>query len=414
MVRCHRTPVVPTSTAARNRMCLARPSQHPAAPVTRLAAPLPWSSAHPPLVPLAAPQWTSALPWPQTQGSSRPSSAAPTRSRCSRLRPRCACPAPARLPPAVSSPACPQPRRWRAGAAARHAAVPRAACAGAALCPLSRRSRAWWMAAMQTCHRVCRTSSSYSRSATPPLPPPATRRQVRELAGRARANRLKPEEFQGGSFSISNLGMYGVDRFYAIINPPQVRAAPRRAPRPCCRAWCARPARCANCPAPHVAWRSRGEAQARTMLLACACTESPAPRARSLAGMHHGGGRRAPGGGHAGRPAGQQEPNDGHAVWCAIGSAVRLPAPPCLRCRLARSSWVFAAGRQPKRRGPSPAHLQQQPAVRVRHRRAPSSLARAPRSPISAADNRVYDGEVASQFLAAFSRHIANPYRLFQ
>lgn len=31
-----------------------------------------------------------------------------------------------------------------------------------------------------------------------------------------------------------------------------------------------------------------------------------------------------------------------------------------------------------------------------------------------AADNRVYDGEVASQFLAAFSRHIANPYRLFQ
>jgi pyruvate dehydrogenase E2 component (dihydrolipoamide acetyltransferase) len=48
---------------------------------------------------------------------------------------------------------------------------------------------------------------------------------VRELAGRARANKLKPEEFQGGSFSISNLGMYGVDKFYAIINPPQVRLA---------------------------------------------------------------------------------------------------------------------------------------------------------------------------------------------
>jgi pyruvate dehydrogenase E2 component (dihydrolipoamide acetyltransferase) len=48
--------------------------------------------------------------------------------------------------------------------------------------------------------------------------------QVRELAGRARANRLKPDEFQGGSFSISNLGMFGVDKFFAIINPPQARA----------------------------------------------------------------------------------------------------------------------------------------------------------------------------------------------
>ena len=47
--------------------------------------------------------------------------------------------------------------------------------------------------------------------------------EVRELAGRARANKLKPDEFQGGSFSISNLGMYGVDYFSAIINPPQVQ-----------------------------------------------------------------------------------------------------------------------------------------------------------------------------------------------
>lgn len=45
--------------------------------------------------------------------------------------------------------------------------------------------------------------------------------EVKDLAGRARANKLKPNEFQGGSFSISNLGMYGVDRFSAIINPPQ-------------------------------------------------------------------------------------------------------------------------------------------------------------------------------------------------
>ncbi len=45
--------------------------------------------------------------------------------------------------------------------------------------------------------------------------------EVRELAGRARAGRLRPEEFQGGSFSISNLGMFGVDAFQAIVNPPQ-------------------------------------------------------------------------------------------------------------------------------------------------------------------------------------------------
>jgi hypothetical protein len=51
------------------------------------------------------------------------------------------------------------------------------------------------------------------------------RPQVRELAARARANKLKPEEFMGGSFSISNLGMFGTDRFAAIINPPQARPA---------------------------------------------------------------------------------------------------------------------------------------------------------------------------------------------
>lgn len=45
--------------------------------------------------------------------------------------------------------------------------------------------------------------------------------EVKELAGRARSNKLKPNEFQGGSFSVTNLGMYGVDRFSAIINPPQ-------------------------------------------------------------------------------------------------------------------------------------------------------------------------------------------------
>lgn len=45
--------------------------------------------------------------------------------------------------------------------------------------------------------------------------------EMKDLAARARANKLAPEEFQGGGFSISNLGMYGIKTFSAIINPPQ-------------------------------------------------------------------------------------------------------------------------------------------------------------------------------------------------
>ena len=45
--------------------------------------------------------------------------------------------------------------------------------------------------------------------------------RVAELAERARAGKLRQEELEGGSFSISNLGMYGVDEFSAILNPPQ-------------------------------------------------------------------------------------------------------------------------------------------------------------------------------------------------
>jgi pyruvate dehydrogenase E2 component (dihydrolipoamide acetyltransferase) len=45
--------------------------------------------------------------------------------------------------------------------------------------------------------------------------------EMKDLAARARAGKLKPEEFQGGSFSISNMGMMGVKEFAAIINPPQ-------------------------------------------------------------------------------------------------------------------------------------------------------------------------------------------------
>ena len=45
--------------------------------------------------------------------------------------------------------------------------------------------------------------------------------EMKELAGRAREGRLKPEEYQGGSFSVSNLGMYGIGHFTSIVNPPQ-------------------------------------------------------------------------------------------------------------------------------------------------------------------------------------------------
>ena len=45
--------------------------------------------------------------------------------------------------------------------------------------------------------------------------------EMKDLAKRARENALSPEEFQGGGFSISNLGMYGIKKFSAIINPPQ-------------------------------------------------------------------------------------------------------------------------------------------------------------------------------------------------
>jgi pyruvate dehydrogenase E2 component (dihydrolipoamide acetyltransferase) len=45
--------------------------------------------------------------------------------------------------------------------------------------------------------------------------------EVKDLAARARENKLKPNELAGGTFTISNLGMYGVHNFSAIINPPQ-------------------------------------------------------------------------------------------------------------------------------------------------------------------------------------------------
>lgn len=44
---------------------------------------------------------------------------------------------------------------------------------------------------------------------------------MKELAGKAREGKLQPEEYQGGTFSVSNLGMFGIDQFQAVINPPQ-------------------------------------------------------------------------------------------------------------------------------------------------------------------------------------------------
>ncbi len=46
-------------------------------------------------------------------------------------------------------------------------------------------------------------------------------REVRELAARGREKKLRPEEYTGGTFSLTNLGMYGIREFFAIINPPE-------------------------------------------------------------------------------------------------------------------------------------------------------------------------------------------------
>lgn len=61
--------------------------------------------------------------------------------------------------------------------------------------------------------------------------------EMKDLATRARAGKLRPEEYQGGGFSVSNLGMYGVRSFSAIINPPQscILAVGASAQRPVAR-----------------------------------------------------------------------------------------------------------------------------------------------------------------------------------
>lgn len=46
-------------------------------------------------------------------------------------------------------------------------------------------------------------------------------KEVKALAAKAREGKLQPQEFQGGTITISNLGMFGIQSFSAIINPPQ-------------------------------------------------------------------------------------------------------------------------------------------------------------------------------------------------
>jgi pyruvate dehydrogenase E2 component (dihydrolipoamide acetyltransferase) len=62
-------------------------------------------------------------------------------------------------------------------------------------------------------------------------------REVRELAERARTRKLRPEEYTGATFSISNLGMFGIDEFTAVINPPEaaILAAGAMTPKPVVR-----------------------------------------------------------------------------------------------------------------------------------------------------------------------------------
>jgi len=61
--------------------------------------------------------------------------------------------------------------------------------------------------------------------------------EVRELAERARNRKLKPEEYTGATFSISNLGMFGIDEFTAVINPPEggILAVGAMTPKPVVR-----------------------------------------------------------------------------------------------------------------------------------------------------------------------------------
>ena len=69
-----------------------------------------------------------------------------------------------------------------------------------------------------------------------------------DIVARTARGRLQPDDLEGGTFTISNLGMYGVERFFAVLNPPQVAilavgaiqdqaSSPRTARSPSVRGW---------------------------------------------------------------------------------------------------------------------------------------------------------------------------------
>ena len=83
-----------------------------------------------------------------------------------------------------------------------------------ASCGSSIRMWAWRLPSKAACSRP---SSARRRQKTLT----AISAEMKDLAGRARSRRLKPEEYQGGSTAVSNLGMFGIKDFLAVINPPQ-------------------------------------------------------------------------------------------------------------------------------------------------------------------------------------------------
>ena len=67
-----------------------------------------------------------------------------------------------------------------------------------------------------------RRRGSSSRSSAPPSGSRSPRSRGRaDLVGRARDKKLQAEDLEGGTFTISNLGMFGVEQFVAVLNPPQ-------------------------------------------------------------------------------------------------------------------------------------------------------------------------------------------------
>ena len=89
--------------------------------------------------------------------------------------------------------------------------------------------------------------------------------EMKDLAGRARAKKLKPEEYQGGTSAVSNLGMYGIREFAAVINPPHatILAVGAGEQRPIVR---------------------NGKVEAATVMTATLSTRSPRGRRRARRG----------------------------------------------------------------------------------------------------------------------------------